>query len=178
MQKGPYGPGSGKKEAGLIFLVLGHNSIYSLDRHLLYSLDRHLLAKYPDYVHQAGHFDIYFSISILYGLGDYPLISLRSLGVLEGYYTLSVVYTSARSGRLWQFFWYCHKAFRGPLAWHSSICNHLCCEPAFTGKEQSIARAHLVKDIYIHFGFLIKSWSNSTIENYGYPEYTKIYKCL
>ncbi len=51
-----------KNEAGLIFLVLGHNSIYSLDRHLL--------AKYPDYVHQAGHFDIYFYISILYGLGD------------------------------------------------------------------------------------------------------------
>ncbi len=28
-------PCSYKNEAGLIFLVLGHNSIYSLDRHLL-----------------------------------------------------------------------------------------------------------------------------------------------
>ena len=41
-----------KNEACLIFLVLGHD--------LIYSMDRHLLVKYPNYVHQAGHFDIKF----------------------------------------------------------------------------------------------------------------------
>ncbi len=49
-------PASEKNEACFIFLVLGHNSVYCLDRQLV--------PKNPDHAHQAAHFDIYFSICI------------------------------------------------------------------------------------------------------------------